>query len=791
MEVERFDPARHDLLGQIAHRELLTPQERPAFYRAAADALGDDYLVDVQMPDWPPVKLAPLVLILRLGGDGEPSEWEWWTHETWTGVQPALRAEFHRWTAADGREHSNTSPAPHAAALARELAGDHYAPRRIAYLWHIPEFDPEHHVIIRYWLAEQGGDIADFYLEYVAHWPGGFPVPILDVTDPRVREKPSAGGRRRALRRADLWALEQFMAGRSRWFAAAPESRAAAPRVSPSPPAPLPEEIEPEVESALVPVPDVDHGQQPVVCVVREWTGREPFFRPALLERLPPSFARPDPKRSPLVLRSHGDGAGEVRAWATGLGGGLALNGVRLAMEPWQRGGWRAMLSVDEWRRVRNEDSERLPVPAPSPVPIVTPAPVVVFDSPQQGQSGVAEIVAGAQIYPPHVVIGRASCGSGPSTGVVRRGSDQRLYRDGLDARWRSSVPAAEHGGSGSVCARSGWAKLRLRELRGASPRQFAVAHWRQRDRNRVGRCARVVVLCRWSASTAPRFCSSTHNVIGSSPTHAVSHRPTSTENQQSWAGSVRGCTPSTDTATQCCEIAALGGVDQMSLLTVSQLTLLKDIQDAFGGAFIGNSGNEAQQALFARLLGVLGEAKVTPVLATFAFTGPVDPAISLQTRVTAAQGVWSLSAEGTAAGMTLTGAGDLLNLPNLLPEAWRMMLLRSLYAGSPYQDATSPIGDSSRVTLSIDGDDKRVAFRLAFGIARALQAWGGGTTIPGVAGVAGVQASATLIFAGAKGLKVTLPDRLEVDGITQLLIGTAGNAWSIDVSAVSVASLA
>ena len=136
-----YDKKAHRLLRDIAHRARLTPEEYPEFEDAVRAAGIEVLFVDI--PEWPPVPYAPL--LIRFGAAA------WWEGRYWTGEQPAVS----RWQASDANR------------IAREMAGDALSPPRLAYAWQCPEFDEREHIILRYWLEEYDLSIVDFLVSYL------------------------------------------------------------------------------------------------------------------------------------------------------------------------------------------------------------------------------------------------------------------------------------------------------------------------------------------------------------------------------------------------------------------------------------------------------------------------------------------------------------------------------------------------------------------------------------------------------------------------------------------------
>ena len=188
--MQTYDETQHELLRQTAHRACLTPEEFSEFHQRVIAALhgktsidgkpDGEMLYDVQMPDWPPVKWAPLVLIMSLGGPGEAA---WWDLRTFTGIQPIVT---HDTIELDDGSYDQASDI--AWDIAREMAGDHYSQFRTAYRWQVPMFDPDQHILMRKWTERCGVDIVDFLKNWIdplnAAQDGNV---LLEVTNPDIK----------------------------------------------------------------------------------------------------------------------------------------------------------------------------------------------------------------------------------------------------------------------------------------------------------------------------------------------------------------------------------------------------------------------------------------------------------------------------------------------------------------------------------------------------------------------------------------------------------------------------
>ena len=202
-----YDEGRHALLHQIAHKALLAPSERGEFVERVR-AAGIE-VVDVGMPDWPPVEYAPLALVF--GGDGQ-----WWEGRHWTGSQPAVSSEFALrpdgdWSRADVEARK----------IARAMRGDPMAPKRLAYAWHCEAYDPARHIAIRYQCEAEGRDIVEWWREFYPEAKARHGDFIVTVTDPMAAEDAAAGRSfsptTRALRARDRAIWDEFAARHERF----------------------------------------------------------------------------------------------------------------------------------------------------------------------------------------------------------------------------------------------------------------------------------------------------------------------------------------------------------------------------------------------------------------------------------------------------------------------------------------------------------------------------------------------------------------------------------------------
>lgn len=192
----QYAKSQHRLLRDIAHRARITPDEYNDYEDAVRSAGIPISAVDI--PDWPPVPYSPLLILFGAQA--------WWEGRRWTGQQPAV----------------TSAAAAQASRIAREMAGDPLSSERMAYAWQVPQYDPDQHIILRYWLAENELSIVDFLRNYLpkAKKRLGRDDLLIRVTNPRAPQERAEGSyspTRRAVRVADRHLLDDF-AGVSQRF---------------------------------------------------------------------------------------------------------------------------------------------------------------------------------------------------------------------------------------------------------------------------------------------------------------------------------------------------------------------------------------------------------------------------------------------------------------------------------------------------------------------------------------------------------------------------------------------
>ena len=194
-----YEPANHELLRQIAHTELLTPEEYETFEKRCRD-----YGISIShttLPDWPPIPYRWLSLVMNVsGGNGSA----WWEGKFWTGLQPVVdKKQSLEFTYPDDDLHRMVNPkGPYATQvdtiaryIARELAGDKLSAKRLSYMWQVPMWDASKYIDIESWILSRNLDYVKFLNEYLPQLTKrlGFN-PVLLVTNPNARAEKEAQG---------------------------------------------------------------------------------------------------------------------------------------------------------------------------------------------------------------------------------------------------------------------------------------------------------------------------------------------------------------------------------------------------------------------------------------------------------------------------------------------------------------------------------------------------------------------------------------------------------------------
>ena len=250
-----YDPEKHILLCDVAHERRIDSKTdeyqeyienvRNYSYRVA-DNDARMKLFKVKLPEWPPVKRTPLQLLFGIGADGQPLGP--FAKKPWTGLQWAVDRNF--WT----------QKATFVIAKKMVPFEENFAPKRMAYQWQCPVFNPKKHVIVRYWCRDNGVDIVRFLRDFMDENPDFH---IFEVTNPEVKEELKAkrgyGPTRRAFLIDELDLVENYFGIRESVLPEeTTESLSILPEIPEPKPQPKPKTIEQTPPPLIVPkiIPD-------------------------------------------------------------------------------------------------------------------------------------------------------------------------------------------------------------------------------------------------------------------------------------------------------------------------------------------------------------------------------------------------------------------------------------------------------------------------------------------------------------------------------------------------------
>lgn len=299
----QYDSSKHLLLWDVAHMRCIHDEaEYQQFISKVREAGIEPYEVDI--PDWPPAYRQPLPIIimsLDTRGDGEWQPQGGPTSKmTWSGTQLAIdRDQWHddEWTEKQfervGDNYDLLSLESVVKDIAKELVPNREEPmHRVGYAWQVPVFDPEKHVVIRYWCDDNNVDIVDFWLSFYRGYEDqksqelfGRPYyeleqagqyedidaihnalnegefPVITTVNPRIYEEQAEGSfspTRRCIPKSHLYLLRNEYLGTNE-----------------EPPAPADDGIEPQPKQAPLPQPRLDHDSPESGALPVEWNIHE------------------------------------------------------------------------------------------------------------------------------------------------------------------------------------------------------------------------------------------------------------------------------------------------------------------------------------------------------------------------------------------------------------------------------------------------------------------------------------------------------------------------------------
>lgn len=236
-----YNPGEHLLLWDVAHSRCIHDEvEYQQFVDRVRQAGIAPFAVDI--PEWPPALREPLpIIIMQIGGEDEG--WQPQGGPTsamkWEGTQLAVMRD--RW------DEERT---------VREIVGqivpDYMMPEhRVGYAWQVPVFDPQKHVVIRYWCERNGVDIVDFWMRFYPTVDKK--LEVFEAVNPRIYDEMEEGSyspTRRCIRKSQLHLLRNEYLGTDE---EQPEPEDVLPKPAPSPkPQPRLEHDSPETGDAPV-----------------------------------------------------------------------------------------------------------------------------------------------------------------------------------------------------------------------------------------------------------------------------------------------------------------------------------------------------------------------------------------------------------------------------------------------------------------------------------------------------------------------------------------------------------
>ena len=210
-----YDATQDILLRDEAHQRCIHQDEEYEQYVQQVRDAGYDVFT-VECPDWPPVKRTPLPIIvfgISVDGSGGGSSMGGPTADlTWEGEQLAVACNR-----GEARTYDDYRTYREVRDIAKGMAPSRYEPaHRAAYAWQVAEFDPDEHVVIRYWCREHNVSIVNF-------WRGFYPqyedeLTIVETTNPEVateRARGSYSPTRRCVQKSQLYLLRNHFLGTS------------------------------------------------------------------------------------------------------------------------------------------------------------------------------------------------------------------------------------------------------------------------------------------------------------------------------------------------------------------------------------------------------------------------------------------------------------------------------------------------------------------------------------------------------------------------------------------------
>ena len=217
--METYDRERHILLRDEAHQRCIHQEREFADYVKRVKKAGLDVFT-VQCPEWPPVKRTPLpIIVFSISVDGSGGGGSGMggptADMTWEGTQLAVACNR-----GDARTYDDYMTERKLRDITREMVPNDWmglqhgwmkAPERMSYAWQVEEFDPNRHVVIRYWVRRNGMDIVAFWRQFYPEVEDF--LTIVETTNPEIVEESQEGSyspTRRCVLRSQLYVLRNY-----------------------------------------------------------------------------------------------------------------------------------------------------------------------------------------------------------------------------------------------------------------------------------------------------------------------------------------------------------------------------------------------------------------------------------------------------------------------------------------------------------------------------------------------------------------------------------------------------
>ena len=340
------DPTKHLLLCDQAHKRRIHSDDEFAEYVSRVRDYEYDItahsarmeIFSVEIGDWPPVPRTPLQILFGINTDGTPAGP--FADMPWTGQQLAVER--------------NTSSLRATSNIAKDMVSDVMVPYRLAYQWQCAEFNPDEHVVVRYWCEDNGIDIADFLNKTVSF----LNLDIISTTNPLVKQEQAEGSYSPTRR---CFSIDRLHEVNNHYGIA-----------SVLIPSLVSDDSIKSTSDELLPIEEVTT----IVDLKFAQRPNTEYYYPLAGQDLPVPITK-------LIIKNMGT-YGEIRVWGSNT---LVLNGIQARLEVW-RNGYRGIITKEQLLKIVS-----LPETFSVPVPILQQE----HDTIEEGSSW--KIIDGCVIY--------------------------------------------------------------------------------------------------------------------------------------------------------------------------------------------------------------------------------------------------------------------------------------------------------------------------------------------------------------------------------------------------------